>query len=83
MKETLEAEGKKVTTIIDIRATLETKLRAAACHSGESVAPRSITQRALGRLLAPKARTQETFYRAQPPFRNGERIEHDFFEGVH
>jgi len=70
-----------ITTVISIRSAYEAKERASACHSSQASGPRSIWGR-LPRPLVRRIMGQETFYRAAPPFRPGERLERDLFEGI-
>ncbi|MFQ6100848.1 MAG: PIG-L family deacetylase [Anaerolineae bacterium] len=70
-----------VTTRIDISAYYEVKQRAGACHSSQLSGPGSFWGR-LPRWLVRRWRSMETFHRATPPFRQGERRERDLFVGV-
>jgi LmbE family N-acetylglucosaminyl deacetylase len=67
-----------VTTRIDVSSTYDVKQRAAACHSSQSSGPGSIWGR-LPRWLVRRWQAAETFYRARPAFRPGERVELDLF----
>jgi len=69
-----------VTTRIDISATYEAKSQAAACHSSQLSGPASFWGR-LPRWLVGRWWMTETFHRAVPPFRRGERTETDLFAG--
>jgi LmbE family N-acetylglucosaminyl deacetylase len=69
------------TTRIDTIATYDVKLRAAACHSSQVSGPGSFWGR-LPRWLVRRWQSTETFYRATPPFRQGERVERDLFIGI-
>ncbi|RLC60786.1 MAG: GlcNAc-PI de-N-acetylase [Chloroflexi bacterium] len=70
-----------VTTRIDVGAYYEVKQRAGACHSSQLSGPGSSWGR-LPRWLVRRWQSTETFHRAAPPFRRGERIEVDLFAGV-
>lgn len=70
-----------VTTQVDIGDYYEVKQRAAACHSSQLSGPGSFWGR-LPRWLVRRWQSTETFYRAVPPFRRGERVEEDLFAGV-
>lgn len=69
------------TTRIDAIATYDVKRRAAACHSSQGAGPGSFWGR-LPRWLVRRWQSTETFYRAAPPFRQGERVERDLFTGI-
>lgn len=70
-----------VTTRVDVSATYDVKQQAAACHSSQLSGPGSFWGR-LPRWLARRWQSTETFYRAAPPFRQGEGVESDLFTGV-
>jgi LmbE family N-acetylglucosaminyl deacetylase len=70
-----------ITTRIDVSATYEVKLQAAACHSSQSSGPGSFWGR-LPRWLVRRWQATETFYRARPAFQPGERVERDLFAEV-
>ncbi len=70
-----------VTTRIDIHATYDLKQQAIACHSSQQSGPRSFWGW-LPRSLLRRWQSAETFYRAIPPFRRGERLERDMFAGL-
>jgi LmbE family N-acetylglucosaminyl deacetylase len=70
-----------VTTRVDVGAYDDIKQRAAACHTSQLSGPASLWER-LPRWLARRWRSTETFYRAAPPFRQGERVERDLFAGI-
>jgi LmbE family N-acetylglucosaminyl deacetylase len=70
-----------VTARIDISAYYEVKQRAAACHSSQLSGPGSFWGR-LPRWLERCWQSTETFHRAVPPFRRGERRERDLFAGT-
>ncbi len=69
-----------VTTRIDIGDYYEIKQRAGACHSSQLSGPGSFWGR-LPRWLVRRLQSGETFHRAAPPFRQGERAERDLFAG--
>lgn len=69
------------TTRIDIGDYYEIKQRAGACHSSQLSGPGSFWGR-LPRWLVRRWQSTETFHRATPPFRRGERVERDLFVGV-
>ena len=73
--------GLPATTRIDVSATYDVKQRAAACHSSQLSGPGSFWGR-LPRWLVRRWQSTDTFYRAAPPFRRGERVERDLFAGV-
>jgi N-acetyl-1-D-myo-inositol-2-amino-2-deoxy-alpha-D-glucopyranoside deacetylase len=70
-----------ITTRIDTIATYDVKQRAVACHSSQVSGPGSFLGR-LPRWLMRRWQSTETFYRAAPPFRQGERVERDLFTGI-
>ena len=70
-----------VTTRVDIGDYYEIKQQAGACHSSQLSGPGSFWGR-LPRWLVRRWRSTETFHRAAPPFRRGERVERDLFSGV-
>jgi LmbE family N-acetylglucosaminyl deacetylase len=70
-----------VTTRIDVSVTYDAKQRASACHSSQLSGPASLWGR-LPRWLARRLLSTETFCRATPPFREGERVERDLFAGI-
>jgi len=70
-----------ITTRININAVYDAKQRAAACHSSQQSGPRSFWGR-LPAWLVRRWQSTETFYRAAPPFRHGERFEKDLFAGI-
>jgi LmbE family N-acetylglucosaminyl deacetylase len=70
-----------VTTKIDIGPYYEIKQQAAACHQSQLSGPGSFLGR-LPRWLVRHFQATETFHRAAPPFRHGERVEDDLFAGV-
>lgn len=70
-----------ITTRIDIGDYYEIKQRAGACHASQLAGPGSFWGR-MPRWLVRRLRSTETFYRATPPFRRGERIESDLFADV-
>ena len=69
-----------VTTRIYIGDYYEIKQRAGACHSSQLSGPGSFWGR-LPRWLVRRWQSIETFYRAAPLFRHGERVERDLFDG--
>jgi len=70
-----------VTTRVDVSAYDAIKQRAAACHTSQLSGPASLWDR-LPRWLVRRWQSIETFYRAAPPFHQGERMERDLFAGV-
>jgi len=70
-----------VTTQIDIHTTYEIKQQAAVCHSSQRSGPASFWGR-LPRGWLRRWQSMEVFYRALPPFRQGERVERDLFAGI-
>lgn len=70
-----------VTTRIDIGDYYEIKQRAGGCHSSQLSGPGSFWGR-LPRWLARRVQSTETFHRAAPPFRQGDRGERDLFAVV-
>jgi LmbE family N-acetylglucosaminyl deacetylase len=70
-----------VTARVDIRPYYDVKQHAAACHSSQISGPRSVWGR-LPRWLVRRWQSTETFYRATPSFRQGERRERDLFAGI-
>jgi len=70
-----------ITTQIAIGDYYEIKQRAGACHSSQLAGPGSFWGR-LPRWLVRRLQSRETFHRARPPFRRGERVERDLFAGV-
>ena len=70
-----------VTTRIDVSATYDVKQRAAACHSSQLSGPGPASGRLL-QWLVRRWQATETFYRATPPFGQGEQQETDLFAGV-
>lgn len=70
-----------VTTQVDVSAYDAIKQQAAACHTSQLSGPASLWDR-LPRWLVRRWQSTETFYRATPPFRQGERMERDLFAGV-
>jgi LmbE family N-acetylglucosaminyl deacetylase len=70
-----------VTTRVDISAYYDVKQQAGGCHSSQLSGPGSFWGR-LPRWLVRRWRSEETFYRAVPPSRRGERVERDLFAGV-
>jgi len=73
--------GLPVTTRVDVSTYYDAKQRAAACHSSQLSGPGSFWGR-LPRWLVRRWRSTETFHRAMPPFRQGERVERNLFAGV-
>lgn len=73
--------GLPVTTQVDTSVYYDVKQRAAACHSSQLAGPASLWGR-LPRWLVRRWQSTETFHRAVPPFRRGERVEKDLFAGV-
>lgn len=70
-----------VTTRIDVSTAYEVKQRAGNCHSSQLSGPGSLWGR-LPKWLVRRMRSTETFYRAAPQFRRGERVERDLFSGI-
>ena len=70
-----------VTTRVDTSAYYDVKQRAGSCHSSQLLGPVSFWGR-LPRWLVRRFQAVETFHRATPPFRPGERMERDLFAGV-
>jgi LmbE family N-acetylglucosaminyl deacetylase len=70
-----------ITTKIDIGPYYEVKQQAAACHKSQLSGPGSFWDR-LPRWLVRRFQSVETFHRAAPPFRHGERVEKDLFTRV-
>jgi LmbE family N-acetylglucosaminyl deacetylase len=70
-----------ITTRIDTIASYDVKQRAATCHSSQVSGPGSFLGR-LPRWLMRRWQSTETFYRAAPSFRKGERVERDLFIGI-
>ena len=70
-----------VTTRINVSTTYAVKQQAAACHSSQSSGPGSLLGR-LPRWWVRRWQATETFYRARPAFRPGERLELDLVEGT-
>jgi LmbE family N-acetylglucosaminyl deacetylase len=70
-----------VTTRVDIGDYYEVKQQAGACHSSQLSGPGSFWGR-LPRWLVRRMQSTETFHRAAPPFRRGERVERDLFARV-
>ncbi len=66
------------TTRIDIGDYYDIKQQAGACHSSQLSGPGSIWDR-LPRWLVRRWQSTETFHRAAPPFRQGDRVEADLF----
>jgi LmbE family N-acetylglucosaminyl deacetylase len=72
----------QITTKIDTGSYYEVKEQAAACHKSQLSGPGSFWGR-LPRWLVRHFQSTETFHRAAPPFRRGERVERGFFaDGV-
>ncbi|HDQ71467.1 MAG TPA: GlcNAc-PI de-N-acetylase [Chloroflexi bacterium] len=67
-----------VTSKIDISDYYDVKQRAAACHSSQLSGPGSFWGR-LPDWLVRRLQSTETFFRARPPFEQGESIERDLF----
>ena len=70
-----------ITTKIDTGPYYEVKEQAAACHKSQLSGPGSFWGR-LPRWLVRRWRSTETFHRAAPAFRRGERVERDLFTGI-
>ena len=70
-----------ITTRVDIGDYYDVKQRAGACHSSQLSGPGSVFGR-LPRWLVRRWQSVETFHRATPPFRQGERVEQDLFAGI-
>jgi LmbE family N-acetylglucosaminyl deacetylase len=70
--------GLPITTKIDVGPYYEAKQQAAACHQSQLSGPGPFWER-MPRWLVRRAQSIETFHRAMPPFRQGERVERGFF----
>jgi LmbE family N-acetylglucosaminyl deacetylase len=67
-----------ITTKIDVGPYYEAKQQAAACHRSQLSGPGPFWDR-LPRWLVRRAQSTETFHRAMPPFKQGERVERGFY----
>jgi len=70
-----------ITTRVDIGDYYDVKQRAGECHSSQLSGPGSVWGR-LPRRLVRRWQSTETFHRARPPFRRGEKKERDLFAGI-
>jgi LmbE family N-acetylglucosaminyl deacetylase len=70
-----------ITTKIDVGPYYEAKQQAAVCHQSQLSGPGSFWER-LPRWLVRHFQSMETFHRAAPPFRRGERVEKCLFAEV-
>lgn len=70
-----------ITTRIDVGLHYEAKRRAAACHQSQLSGPGPFWER-LPQWLVRRFQSTETFHRAAPVFRQGERVEEDLFASL-
>jgi LmbE family N-acetylglucosaminyl deacetylase len=70
-----------ITTKIDVGPYYEARQQAAACHQSQLSGPGAFWEK-LPRWLVRRFQSTETFHRAAPPLRQGERMERDLFEGA-